>query len=116
MAECLFVQTYRSATSPRLIHPQDEWIKHGLSANECEWDLAIQMPAGTETSITAIRATLLRLLSSPSAYQKLKQEIANGIKEGQISRPITYEEAKRLPYLQVSSSTLGPFALPYGQN
>lgn len=60
------------------------------------------MPAGTETSVTAMRGTLLNLLSSPSTYQKLKQEIADGIKEGRISKPITCEEAKSLPYLQVS--------------
>ncbi|KAJ4397255.1 hypothetical protein N0V93_001479 [Gnomoniopsis smithogilvyi] len=78
----------------------DEWIKDGLSADECEWDLAILMPAGTETSITSIRGTLLYILSSPSTYQKLKQEISDGIKEGRISKPITYDEAKELPYLQ----------------
>lgn len=66
------------------------------------------MPAGTETSITAVRGTLLRLLSTPSVYQKLKQEIADGIKEGRISRPITNDEAKNFPYLQVSYQSFRP--------
>lgn len=58
------------------------------------------MPAGTETTVTAIRGTMLNLLSSPVVYQKLKQEISEGIKAGRISRPITNDQAKALPYLQ----------------
>lgn len=58
------------------------------------------MPAGTETSVTAIRVTLLHILSSPTVYHKLKQEISEGIKAGRISRPVTNEQAKQMPYLQ----------------
>ncbi|KAI3318433.1 cytochrome P450 [Xylariaceae sp. AK1471] len=78
----------------------DEWIKHGLTRRECELELAVQLPAGSETSTTAIRGIMLHLLSSPSAYQKLQDEITTGIQEGRISSPITNEEAKQLPYLQ----------------
>ncbi len=42
------------------------------------------------------------LLSSPPVYQKLQDEITTGIREGRISTPITNEEARCLPYLQVS--------------
>lgn len=58
------------------------------------------MPAGTETSVTTIRGVLLHMLSSPTVYQRLKQEIAEGIKAGRISRPITNDQAKAMPYLQ----------------
>lgn len=58
------------------------------------------MPAGTETSVTTIRGVLLHMLSSPTVYQRVKQEIADGIKEGRISRPITNDQAKAMPYLQ----------------
>lgn len=85
---------------------QDEWIKHGLSRRECELELAVQVPAGSETSTTAIRGIMLYLVSAPSVYRKLQQEISTGIEQGQISDPITQEEAKRMPYLQVSSSLL----------
>ncbi|KAI0855675.1 cytochrome P450 [Xylaria cubensis] len=78
----------------------DEWIKHGMTRRECELELAVQVPAGSETSTTAIRGIMLHILSSPRAYQKLQDEIMTGIKEGRISSPITNEEAKRLPYLQ----------------
>ncbi|KAI0202423.1 cytochrome P450 [Astrocystis sublimbata] len=78
----------------------DEWIKNGMTRRECELELAIQVPAGSETSTTAIRGIMLHLLSSPNAYRKLQEEIKTGIEEGRISSPITNEEAKRLPYLQ----------------
>lgn len=78
----------------------DEWINHGMTPRECELELAVQVPAGSETSTTAIRGIMLHLLSSPQAYQKLQDEITAGIREGRISSPITNEEAKRLPYLQ----------------
>ncbi|KAI1172917.1 cytochrome P450 [Nemania sp. FL0916] len=78
----------------------DEWINHGMTRRECELELAIQVPAGSETSTTAIRGILLYILSSPQAYQKLQDEITTGIRDGRISSPITNEESKRLPYLQ----------------
>lgn len=43
---------------------------------------------------------MLWLLSSPSAYSRLKAEITTGIREGRISSPITNDEARKLPYLQ----------------
>lgn len=75
-----------------------------MTPRECELELAVQLPAGSETSTTAIRGIMLHLLSSPRAYQKLQHEIMTGIKEGRISSPIRNEEAKRLPYLQVSEA------------
>ncbi|KAI0172140.1 cytochrome P450 [Hypoxylon sp. FL1284] len=78
----------------------DEWIEHGLTRRECELELAVQVPAGSETSTTAIRGVMLYLLSAPHVYQRLQQEISAGIEQGLISNPITQEEAKMMPYLQ----------------
>ena len=75
-----------------------------MTRRECELELALQVPAGSETSTTAIRGNMLYLLSSPQVYQKLQDEITAGSAEGRISSPITNEEARRLPYLQVSKS------------
>jgi cytochrome P450 len=86
---------------------QGEWIKYGLSEVDLEAELALQVPAGTETTLTAIRGTLLCLMTSPTAYQKLKKEICDGITQERISNPITNEEAKKLPYLQVRCPNSG---------
>lgn len=78
----------------------DEWIKHGLSAEECQLDMSLQIPAGTETSISSIRGIMLLLLTSPNVYARVKQEIVAAILAGRMSDPITNEEAKALPYTQ----------------
>lgn len=43
---------------------------------------------------------MLFLATTPHAYRLLQEEIDHGIAEGKISSPITYAEAKSLPYLQ----------------
>ncbi|KAI0550731.1 cytochrome P450 [Xylaria curta] len=78
----------------------DQWIRHGVPANECQFDLSLLVPAGTETSAMMIRGTLLHLMSSPMIYQKVKQEIKNEIAAGRISNPVTNDEAKSLEYMQ----------------
>ncbi|KAF2964423.1 hypothetical protein GQX73_g9148 [Xylaria multiplex] len=78
----------------------DEWIKNGVPPNECQFDLSLLVPAGSETSVMMIRGTLLLLMSSPVAYWKLKQEIRDGIAAGRISNPITSEETRGLEYTQ----------------
>ena len=83
---------------------QDEWIRNGMSRRECEVELALQVPAGSETVTTALEGVFFHLLATPHAYQKFKAEISDAIHYGLISDPITNEEAKRLPYLQVSNS------------
>jgi cytochrome P450 len=77
-------------------------MKHGLSAFECKMDMALQVPAGSDTSVTTIRGILLHLFSSPVIYRKLKDEISLAIDEDRISDPVTHEEAMKLPLLNVS--------------
>ncbi|KAI0802142.1 cytochrome P450 [Xylaria sp. FL0064] len=78
----------------------DDWMTHGLAADECQFDLSLLLPAGTETSVMMMRGTLLLLMSSPKVYWKLKQEIKDGIATGRISSPATNEEARSLEYMQ----------------
>ncbi|KAI0966874.1 cytochrome P450 [Xylaria arbuscula] len=78
----------------------DEFLRHGLSATECQLDLSLLLPAGSETSVMMIRGTLLLLMSSPRVYWKLKQEIKDAVTGGRISSPVTNEEAKSFEYTQ----------------
>ncbi|KAK0610609.1 cytochrome P450 [Bombardia bombarda] len=43
---------------------------------------------------------MLYIASTPHVYARLKAEIADAIKTGRISSPITNQEAQKLPYLQ----------------
>ncbi|KAI0204897.1 cytochrome P450 [Astrocystis sublimbata] len=78
----------------------DMWIQQGLPEMECQLDLSLLLPAGTETVAMMARGTLLHLMNSPAIYQRTKQEIREAIAAGRISSPITNEEALSLEYMQ----------------
>lgn len=56
--------------------------------------------AGSDNTATAIRSTLLHLITAPRILGKLLAEIDTAIASGRVSDPITNAEAKALPYLQ----------------
>lgn len=64
--------------------------------------------AGSDTTASVMRVTMLYIMSTPRVYNKLKAEIANAVRRG-VSSPITVEEAKKIPYLQVDSSFINVF-------
>ncbi|KAK4239773.1 Pisatin demethylase [Achaetomium macrosporum] len=76
------------------------FIRHGLTQSQCETEALFQIIAGSDTTATAIRCTMLYLMSTPRAYRALQAEIDQGIRTGRISSPITNAEANELPYLQ----------------
>ncbi|KAK0671676.1 putative cytochrome P450 E-class, group IV [Cercophora samala] len=76
------------------------FVRHGLSQRECEAEVLVQIVAGSDTTATAIRATMLYVMTTPRVYQALQREIDEGIKNGKISNPITAAEGAGLPYLQ----------------
>ncbi|EZF33938.1 hypothetical protein H109_05523 [Trichophyton interdigitale MR816] len=76
------------------------FMKHGLSPSEAETELIISLVAGSDTTATAIRATLLAVASNPRVYARLTKEIDEAEATGKISSPIRDQEARRLPYLQ----------------
>lgn len=77
------------------------FVRHGVTQRECEIEVPFQLVAGSDTTATAIRGTMLHLASTRHAYAKLQMEIDNAVAEGRISSPIKNEEAKHLEYLQV---------------
>ena len=79
-------------------------MRHGIEKGPAIAEAPLQLVAGAETSSTVIRSTLSYLMATPRAYQKLKVNINEAIQSGAASSPITVEEAKKLPYLQVSGS------------
>ncbi|CAK7271327.1 hypothetical protein SEPCBS119000_004543 [Sporothrix epigloea] len=76
------------------------FVKHGLSRDEAEGEALTQILAGSDTTATAIRATLLYITSNPKVYARLQREIDEGVRAGRISSPISDAEARRFPYLQ----------------
>ncbi|KAI1402026.1 cytochrome P450 [Hypoxylon fuscum] len=76
------------------------FVRHGVERRQCESEILFQIIAGSDTTATAVRGTMVNLLASPFAYFKLRKEIDTAISEGRISSPIKNEEAKGLEYLQ----------------
>lgn len=76
------------------------FLRHGLTREEAEGEALVNIIAGSDTTATAIRTTMLYLMSSPQAYRKLAHEVRTAAAEGRLSTPITEEEARALPYLQ----------------
>ncbi|KAH7324934.1 cytochrome P450 [Stachybotrys elegans] len=76
------------------------FVNAGLTRDELMQEVFVETVAGSDTTATAVRSTLLCLLGNPNAMNKLLAEISNGIAKGQISSPIKDSEAKEMPYLQ----------------
>ncbi|CAK7271325.1 hypothetical protein SEPCBS119000_004542 [Sporothrix epigloea] len=76
------------------------FVKHGLSRDEAEGEALMQILAGSDTTATAICATLLYTITSPQVYSRLQREIDKSVHAGRISSPVSFAEARRLPYLQ----------------
>ena len=66
-------------------------ISVGLSSN---------VVAGADTTAASLSAVLYYLLKSPATFQKLRNEIDQGVASGTLSSPVTFKQAQELPYLQ----------------
>lgn len=63
--------------------------------------MILALIAGSETTASTIRWTMLHLMSTPRVYAKLKEVVKEEVDAGRISSPIKQAEAKEIPYLQV---------------
>lgn len=89
---------------PKAVYRQDmidSFIRHGLKQDELVSESLLQVLAGSDTSATSIRATMLYLMSHPRIYRKLQAEIDAAVRAGKAPSPvIKASEAAELPYLQ----------------
>jgi cytochrome P450 len=77
------------------------FIAHGLSETDLVAESLLQILAGADTTATAIRATVLHIITHPSVYVALQAEIDKCVREGRISSQVIKEsEAHSMPYLQ----------------
>ncbi|KAH8748372.1 cytochrome P450 [Hyaloscypha finlandica] len=72
------------------------FLAHGLTQREARSESLLQIIAGSDTSATTMRATLLHILTNPTVQAKLLTELSSS----NLSFPITDDEARKLPYLQ----------------
>lgn len=75
------------------------FVKNGLSQQEAESESMLTILGGSDSTATAIRMTLLYILTTPSAYTRLIAELDANVNSS--SQPlIQFAVAKKLPYLQ----------------
>ncbi|KAL4986004.1 cytochrome P450 [Aspergillus falconensis] len=80
------------------------FIRHGLSGAELRTEALEQIIAGSDTTASAIRGTLLHIMTNPRVYFKVQQEVDDAVDRGLAPSIgdglITAAQAKQLPYLQ----------------
>ncbi|KAK0388572.1 hypothetical protein NLU13_4815 [Sarocladium strictum] len=73
------------------------FVSHGLNQAEVESEILLQIIAGSDTTATAIRSTLLHIITNPRVNARLLEEI----RAAAISTPIISDaQARTMPYLQ----------------
>ncbi|KAK1828881.1 putative cytochrome P450 E-class, group I [Podospora conica] len=88
---------------PDKIHERDmlgSFVNHGLPYTNAWLETFGQIGAGSDTTATAIRMTILFLITNPHSYGSLLSEIDAAVEGGRVSSPITDDQAKKMPYLQ----------------
>ncbi|KAK8012773.1 benzoate 4-monooxygenase cytochrome p450 [Apiospora marii] len=76
-------------------------VAHGVSQGALEYETVYVLAAGSDTSSTAMKATILHVISTPSVYRRLQKEIDESLASGKVTTsPISSSQARELPYLQ----------------
>ncbi|KAL1847038.1 hypothetical protein Plec18170_008814 [Paecilomyces lecythidis] len=76
------------------------FVKNGVSREQLESEITISLFAGSDTTASGLRGTLLHIITNPNVYTKLKTEIDEAVSKGFLSSPAQAHEATKLPYLQ----------------
>lgn len=93
----------------RLQNPTDKksdmlasFIRHGVLGDDLRSEALEQIVAGSDTTASGIRCTLLHVITNPRVYAKLQKEIDEAVRDGKAPQDgfITHSVAKQLPYLQ----------------
>ncbi|KAL9016822.1 MAG: hypothetical protein Q9185_005819 [Variospora sp. 1 TL-2023] len=77
------------------------YINHGLSQREAETEAVLNIMAGSDTTVTALRAIVLFIISNPAVCKKLQTEIDTAAQKHLLTGHFVRDgEARDLPYLQ----------------
>ncbi|OCL04146.1 cytochrome P450 [Glonium stellatum] len=79
------------------------FVKHGMTKDELLTEGVLQVMAGSDTTATAVRTTMLCLMTHPSSYWALRAEIDATVNSGKVPASpgiIPDSVARNLKYLQ----------------
>ncbi|KAL5342230.1 cytochrome P450 [Aspergillus crustosus] len=105
MASCFRLVDERAAKSTdQRSDMLASFMHHGLAGDELRTEALEQIIAGSDTTASAIRGTILHIMTNARVYLKLQREIDDAVRRGHApSRGegiITAAQARQLPYLQ----------------
>ena len=86
-----FITKFLTAQRENSEKMTDKDIRVSIGAN---------IAAGSDTTSITLSAILYHLCKNPRTMEKLREELDSASEEGRISDPITFKEARELPYLQ----------------
>lgn len=61
------------------------FIRHGLAGNKLRTKALEQIIAGSDTTASAIRGTLLHLITNPRVYLRLQREVDDAVRSRTLS-------------------------------
>ncbi|CAG8982895.1 hypothetical protein HYALB_00002912 [Hymenoscyphus albidus] len=78
------------------------FIRNGMKEDNAVTESLAQILAGADTTATAIRATMLFIMTNPRVYKRLQSDIDNFVKETNLPKDqiISNKSSETLPYLQ----------------
>lgn len=76
--------------------------KVDFNMGDIEQEAYVALFAGADTTTISFKAVFYHIMKKPELYKELQQEIDNAVASGQVSSPIKYSEAIRLPLLCAS--------------
>ncbi|KAK3314261.1 pisatin demethylase [Apodospora peruviana] len=80
------------------------FVRHGLTQEEAESEVIMQILAGSDTTATAIRSTILRIITNPLVFSRIHTELASAGISATNPPPSEvisdHDSRTKLPYIQ----------------
>lgn len=82
--------------------PVEKGFKLDFNMGDIEQEAYVALFAGADTTSISLRAIFYHLMKNPQVYKELQREIDDAVGAGQLSFPVKYSEAIKLPLLCAS--------------
>jgi cytochrome P450 len=76
------------------------FVRHGLTKDEVFTEAVLQILAGSDTTATAIRSTMLYVITHPRVYFRLQAEVDEVVASGAAPEIVSDSCLRNMPYLQ----------------
>ncbi|KAJ9631144.1 hypothetical protein H2204_008366 [Knufia peltigerae] len=78
---------------------EEKGEKVDFQLGDIQQEAYVALFAGSDTTAIGFRSVLYHLMKTPEAYKQLLEELDDAAERGELSSPVKYAEAIKLPYL-----------------